>query len=109
MTNVTIVTPKASHPGNLADEYLHLKAQLADLKKAEAQIKDAILATGKDVVEGNFGRVTVSQIADRDTIDYKRAAETMIAPKALSNFTKLVSGGFRFNVKARRGDEEKAA
>ena len=109
MTLVTITTQKAKAPGNLADEYLHLKAQLADLKRQEADLQKMILATGKDVIEGNFGRVSVSEISDRNQIDYKQAAETLIAPAKLATFTKFVQGGFRFNVRARRGDEEKAA
>lgn len=107
MTNITIIAAKAAYPGNLADEYLHLKAQMADLKKAEDALKDAILATGKASIEGNFGRVVVSEIVQRVTIDYKRAAETMIAPKVLADFTRVLPGNYRFNVKARIG--EKAA
>lgn len=98
----TITTQKARHPGNLADDYLHLKAQMADLKKQEKALQDAILATGKDIVEGNFGRVSVSEIADREDLDYKRAAQTMIAPKVLANFTRQVAGFYRFNVRARK-------
>lgn len=109
MSIVTITTKKAAYPTNLADEYLHLKAQLAELKQQEKELQDAIVATGRDVIEGNFGRVVVSVLADREAIDYKAAAEELISARKLAKFVKFVSGGYRFNVRARTGEEEKAA
>jgi hypothetical protein len=109
MGKMTIIAQRAQVPGNLADEYLALKAKIADLKVKEKALQDAIVATGKDVIEGTFGRVTVSEIEDRWEIDYRAAAVDRLGPKILARYRKFVAGTTRFNVRARKGEEVKAA
>lgn len=104
MGKMTIVAARASAPGNLADEYLSLKAKLADLKVQEKRLQDAILATGRDVIEGTFGRVTVSKIAESWAFDFKAAAEANLTPAVIARYTKPVAGTTRFNVRARKGE-----
>ena len=109
MAKISIVAEKAKYPGNLADELLHIKARIADLKEEEKRLQDHILATGEDVIEGVFARVTVSYVPDALLIDYRRAAEVHLNPAVLEQYTKFRQGTVRFNVRARRGDEEVAA
>lgn len=102
MGKMTIVAQRAPAPGCLADDYLSLKAQIADLRLKEKLLQDAIVATGQKVLEGTFGRVAVSEIADSWAFDYRAAAEANLKPEVIAQYTKPVAGGYRFNVRARK-------
>ena len=108
MTEIKITTVKAPYPRNLADEHFHLRAKLADLKVELAAVEAAILSTKRPFLEGNFASVRVSSTKDGFSIDYKRAAEEMLAPNVLSKFRKFRKGGWRFTSTARQGDEDVA-
>ena len=92
----------------LADEYLKLKAQQADLASREKAIKEALLRMSDPVVEGRFGRVTITEIEDSMVLSPKLMREHLspavqrlcMAPKA---------GYFRFGVSARVADAKVAA
>ena len=103
MSNITIMTTKAKYPGNLADEHFHLKAQIADLKRELSAVEDAIYLSGERVIEGNFARVTVSEVKPGTAIDYKAAAEAYLAPAVVAGFTKLRNGSIRVISNARQG------
>lgn len=107
---ITITAKKAAYPGNLADEYLDLKRRIAELAAEEKVLKDAILATGKPVLEGNFGRVTVSPVEGRVDIDYRAAALGMLSKPVLERYrSKSVAPTYRFNVRARVADAKPEA
>lgn len=55
----------------LADVYLDLKARQAALAQEEKALKDALLALGQKVVEGDYGRVTISEVEGKVTLDRK--------------------------------------
>lgn len=81
MPVITITTQKAKHPGNLADELGALQAQIAELRKKEKQLKDAIIANGgDDGINGNFFRATASYVEASAPIDWQ-AAFFALVPK----------------------------
>lgn len=101
---------KTRFPGNLADEYLKLQADKAELASREKALKEAILATREAAIEGAYARVSVSLIEGRLEIDYKAAALDLIAEKALESYrNKKVAPSYRFCVKARVPDARPAA
>ena len=50
-----------------------IKAQIADLKKIEADLIARIVNSGSDAVDGSAYRATVSQVAERQSLDAKAA------------------------------------
>jgi len=63
----------SNHP---VDAFGFLKAQLAELEKAAADIRDQIIALGTGAHEGTTFRATVS-VTERETIDWKSIAEKL--------------------------------
>ena len=108
MSKLHIIADKAPYPQNLADEHFHIKARIADLKRDLKKIEDKLYATGQPVIEGNFARVTVSEVQPSWVIDYKEAATTLLKPEQVSKFTKLRSGSVRVVSKARQGTDKVA-
>ena len=106
--DIVITTAKVKFPGNLADEYLALKAEIAKLAQQEKELKQRLLAIQKDVVEGNFGRVTISHVAGGWKPDYKTAAEECLSAKRLEKYKRWQGESVRFNVKARVADNKAA-
>jgi len=104
MTTITITTQKAKYPGNLADEYLALKAEKAELAEREAALKDKILAAGESTIEGNFGRVVVSRRAPTIVVDYIKAAKDNLSQRVLEQYETMRQGSVTFNVRARVAD-----
>jgi hypothetical protein len=105
MTNITIIAPKAQHPGNLADELGAVQAQIAQLREQEKQLKDAIIANAGEAgaVEGNFYRATASFIEAGERIDWQEAFMALV-PKArqarAQNYTKGTKAFWRVAAKA---------
>jgi len=61
--------------GGVADRLGQIKAQLADLKKEEAELKDTLIDSGLAVVEGSFYRVAVTESEGKVLVDWKSIAE----------------------------------
>ena len=108
MTTITITTTKAKHPKNLADEHFHLKACIAGMKAKLKAVEREIEKTGLNVIEGNFARVTCSEIKVFAAIDYKAAAEECLTPALLAGYVKYSKAHFRVVSKSRRGDDKVA-
>jgi hypothetical protein len=49
----------------LVDRLGDIKAQIADLKKVEADLIKRITDAGEDAIDGRFYRATVSEVAER--------------------------------------------
>jgi len=58
---------------NTADRLGDIRAQIADLKKIEANLTGLLINSGESVVEGGLFRATISQVADRSSLDAKAA------------------------------------
>jgi hypothetical protein len=56
----------------IVDRLGDIKAQIADLKKIEADLVERVTdAAGEDAIDGRFFRATVSQVAERSSTDPK--------------------------------------
>ena len=85
----------------LADEYLALKAEQANLALREKAIKDALLRMGVEELEGEFARVSISEVAGRSSYDAK-ALEQIFPKSQLDMCRKVGSPSLRFSVSARK-------
>lgn len=92
----------------LADEYLALKAEQADLAKREKALREALLKMGQKVIEGEFGRVTIVESPDCQIFDAERA-KTFLSPAIIAQCQKWRTGSLTFNVRARVADPRVAA
>jgi N-methylhydantoinase B/oxoprolinase/acetone carboxylase alpha subunit len=50
-----------------------IKAQIADLKKIEAELVQRLIDSAQDAIDGRAYRATVSQVAERQSLDAKAA------------------------------------
>lgn len=57
----------------IADRLGDIKAQIADLKKIEADLVQRLIDSEDEVVDGRFYRATVSHVAERTSLDPKAA------------------------------------
>ena len=57
----------------IVDRLGDIKAQIADLKKIEADLVSRLIDNGDEAVDGRFYRATVSQVAERQSLDVKAA------------------------------------
>ena len=84
----------------LADQYLLLKARMAELAKEELAIKKALLLMGMPVVEGEIARVTISEVPGRVTYDAD-ALRKYVPAKTLAMCEKVSESSTRFSVKSK--------
>jgi hypothetical protein len=61
--------------GGVADRLGQIKAQLADLKKEEAELRDTLIDSGLAVVEGSFYRVALTESEGKVLVDWRTIAE----------------------------------
>lgn len=57
----------------IVDRLGDIKAQIADLKRIEADLVQRLIDNGADAVDGRAYRATVSQVAERQSLDAKAA------------------------------------
>lgn len=96
-------------PGaHLADVYLELKAQQAELAEREKALKNAILKMGIKTFEGEYGRVNVVESPSTYVFDVEQA-KAYLSPEVLAKCQKLRAGSIRFDVRARVPDARVAA
>jgi len=65
--------PVTDFSSALVDRLGDIKAQIADLKKIEADLIQRLTDSGQDAIDGRFYRATVSQVAERHSLDAKAA------------------------------------
>ena len=58
---------------SVVDRLGDIKAQIAELKKVEANLVALIVNTGDSAIDGNLFRATVSEVAERSSLDAKAA------------------------------------
>lgn len=58
---------------SVVDRLGDIKAQIAELKKVEANLVALIVNTGDNAIDGNLFRATVSEVAERSSLDVKAA------------------------------------
>lgn len=84
----------------LADLYLNLKAQMADLAEQEKALKADLLLLKDTEFEGQIGRVTISEVAGSTTYD-KELLERLVPVATLAQCKKQGKDSIRFTVKER--------
>lgn len=84
----------------LADLYLNLKAQMADLAEQEKALKSELLLLNDTEFEGQIGRVTISEVQGSTTYD-KELLEIFVPVETLGLCKKRNKDSIRFTVKAR--------
>lgn len=84
----------------LADHYLELKARQAALAEEEKALKEALLRMGMEVVEGEYARVTISDVAGRVSYDADKLRE-LVPSETLDQCEKVGASTIRFAVKAK--------
>ena len=84
----------------LADLYLTLKAQMADLAEQEKALKADLLLLNDTEFEGQIGRVTISEVEGSVTYD-KITLEALVPKTTLDQCKKRNKDSIRFTVKAR--------
>ena len=84
----------------LADDYLLLMAEKAELAKREKALKERLIKTGKPVVEGKLARITISRCSGSTRLDAKKVREVLTG-SAFDQCLKPTASGWRFQAKAR--------
>lgn len=87
----------------LADVYLDLKARQAALAQEEKALKDALLALGQRVIEGDYGRVTIVEVEGRVTID-RKLLQKFVPEATLAMCEKTGKPSIRFDVHGKVAD-----
>ena len=89
--------------GGVADRLGQIKAQLADLKKEEAKLKQELIDSGLAVVEGSFYRVAVSESEGKVLVDWRKIAEKFSPSRQLVKAnTSIGEAYFTVRVSARK-------
>jgi hypothetical protein len=65
--------PVTDFSSAIVDRLGDIKAQIADLKKIEADLVQRLLDSEQSAIDGRFYRATVSQVAERQSLDVKAA------------------------------------
>jgi hypothetical protein len=65
------------------DRLALIKAQLANLKREEDQLKDLLIDSGLESVEGQLHRAALSYCAGRELIDWKTIAAKLAPSRQL--------------------------
>lgn len=90
--------------GDLVDQLLSVKAQLAELETREREIKDCLVATGEKTIEGMLARASVSYCQGREKIDWQTIAERFNPSRQLITAHTTIGSPFHtVRVSARKG------
>lgn len=57
----------------IVDRLGDIKAQIAELKKVEAELAQRLIDSGADVIDGHGYRAAISVVAERQSLDVKAA------------------------------------
>ena len=60
--------------GDIVDQLLSVKAQLAELEAREKELKDCLVASGQTSIDGILARASVSYCDGREKIDWQTIA-----------------------------------
>ena len=87
--SVNVIPAKARKPDlkSTTDELGEVKAQIADLAEKEDQLKQVLLDSGRDEVEGKLFRCTISRF-QAVNVNYKAVLEELPPSPVLSKLLK---------------------
>ena len=66
--------------GDLVDQLLSVKAQLAELQEKEKELKDCLVATGEKSIDGLLARASISYCDGRAKVDWESIANKLGTP-----------------------------
>ena len=90
--------------GDIVDQLLSVKAQLAELESRERELKDCLIATGEASIEGVLARASVSYCAGREKIDWQSIAQKFNPSRQLITAHTTTGAPFHtVRVSARKG------
>ena len=90
--------------GDIVDQLLTVKAQLAELEQKEKELKDCLVAAGLPSIEGVLARASVSYCAGRERIDWQTIAMRFEPSRQLITAHTTVGAPFHtVRVTARKG------
>ena len=90
--------------GDIVDQLLTLKAQLAELQEKEKMIKDCLIATGEKTIEGMLARASISHCDGREKIDWQTIAMRFEPSRQLITAHTTTGAAFHtVRVSARKG------
>lgn len=88
-------------PSNkLADHYLDLKARQSALADEELALKKVLRSMGQEVIEGEFARVTISEMDGRKSFDADKL-RALVPAATLAQCENTGDPSIRFSVKAK--------
>ena len=86
------------------DRLALIKAQIANLKREEDQLKDLLIDSGELVIEGQLHRAALSFCAGRELIDWKTIAAKLTPSRQLiAAHTSTGEPFYTVRVSARKG------
>ena len=86
------------------DRLALIKAQIANLKREEDQLKDLLIDSGLESVEGQLHRAALSYCAGRELIDWKTIAAKLAPSRQLiAAHTSTGEPFYTVRVSARKG------
>lgn len=95
---VTVRTPEQA-----VDRLAYIKAAIAALKEEEALCKDVLIASNQRVVESDFYRCTVAEVAGGTKVNWQALAMTFKPSKQkIVAYTEATAGYFRVDVRAKK-------
>ena len=90
--------------GDIVDQLLTVKAQLAELEQKEKELKDCLIAAGVPSIEGVLARASVSYCAGREKVDWQTIAMRFEPSRQLITAHTTVGAPFNtVRVTARKG------
>lgn len=86
------------------DRLALIKAQIANLKREEDQLKDTLIDSGELTIDGQFHRAALSFCAGRECIDWKTIAAKLAPSRQLiAAHTSTGEPFYTVRVSARKG------
>lgn len=92
--------------GDIVDQLLTVKAQLAALEEKEKELKDCLIAAGLPSIDGVLARASISYCAGREKIDWQTIAMRFEPSRQLiTAHTKVGAPFHTVRVSARKGSK----
>lgn len=90
-------------PAQAVDRLAYIKSAIASLKEEEAMCKDVLITSNQRVVESDFYRCTVAEVAGGTKVNWQALAMSFKPSKQkLVAYTEATSGYFRVDVRAKK-------
>jgi hypothetical protein len=90
--------------GDIVDQLLSVKAQVAELEERERELKDCLIASGQTSIDGILARASVSYCEGREKIDWQTIAMRFDPSRQLITAHTTVGAPFHtVRVSARKG------